>query len=191
MNKLSEPGPYPIADDHWPLTLPVAEVTLASIHVCYRCGGHELSRRGGPCEACDGRGAILPGGTVLFDCAARWDEQKSMGPDLAIVSVIARLRSPWRGLGGWWTEGTRDGEAENGTSRAEKEARATGVNSLRNAAEDAVCEALRYSRGLLHRSIVWQGPFEWPATWGVSHRAMNVREELLMAMDLPRKSLRP
>ena len=187
---LSEPAPFPFPADRWPLTLPVAEVTLATVHPCWLCLGHGTSRKGGPCEACDGRAAILPGGVVLFDCAAEWDAQAHRGPDIAIVSVVARLRSPWRGLSGWWTSGKSSGEAENGTPRAEREARATGVNSLRVAAEDAVCEALRKAEGLAHRSIVWQSAFEWPATWGVSHRAMNVREALLMGMDLPPKSVR-
>ena len=188
---LSEPGPYPLADDHWPLTLPVAEVTLASMHPCWRCMGHGITARNeGPCKACDGRAAILPGGVVLFDCAARWHAQYASlrGNDLAIVSAVARLRSPWRGQGGWYTEQAPEGE-ELGTTRASREARATGVHSLRRAAEDAVCTALA-AQGIAHRSIVWQSAFEWPATWGVSHFAMNVREALLMGLDLPPESVR-
>lgn len=185
MSALSEPGPYPLADDHWPFTMPVAEVTLASMLPCWLCMGYSVSLTSNPCEACDGRAAVLPGGAVLFDCAARWSARSH---DLAIVNVVARLRSPWRGQGGWRTEGCNGGE-EPGTTQASREARATGVHSLHRAAEEAVCAALA-AQGLAHRSIVWQSAFEWPATWGVSHRAMNVREALLMGMDLPPESVR-
>jgi hypothetical protein len=95
--------PYPIAQAG-EITLPVAEVTLATMYVCHSCMGYRFDVESAknnpgvglvPCTRCGNRGAVLPGETMFVDVAAShsW-EYGEPKLDLGRICCTARLRSP-------------------------------------------------------------------------------------------------
>lgn len=188
--------PYPLANVTYPVTLPVAEVTLADLYACHSCMGyrfdsataHRAHAEGRselvPCTVCGNAGAIMPGGTMHVDLAAghSW-EYSDRSLDLGCITVLARIRSPWRGRSGWHTERVPEGR-EKGMPTGMKQGRAWGVHALSRTAELAAIDAAR-NAGIAVRSVRFLAPFAWPAEWLRSLRTMDPREELLSALDWP------
>ena len=188
--------PYPIANATYPVTLPVAELMLADLFECHSCLGyrfdsataHRAEREGRreivPCTVCGNAGAIMPGGVMHVDLAAghAWEYGRP-DLDLGSITVLARVRSPWRGRSGWYTEHVPEG-TETGMPTGMKQGRAWGIHALARTAELAALDAARMAP--IHvRSIRFTEPFAWPDGWPRSRRTMNAREALLAALDWP------
>lgn len=181
--KVPRPSPYPIAHGVYPLTLPVATITLASPFACKSCMGYRFdtptARKSDgplvPCAVCHGEGMVLPGETMAVDLAGGQTEQYTH----RYVSVCARLRSPWINPNEDWYAMSRAVESEP----------AWGVHALRRAMIRAVLVACRgYSEsgmGVLASAVnIPETP--WPKEWAREpppRADCYASEELLSRLD--------